>query len=139
MAKSVPSGIKIEYDNAGGTLVDITQYVQSINGFQMESVVEEVHTFGDSWEEYLPVGIGKLAPIEIEGLWDDTADGLVDLMGGRVPETPTTNTRTLKITWAGTKTSSVETILQTFETNPERNSLTRCRVVLQPYGTITET
>jgi hypothetical protein len=139
MAKSVPSGVKIEYDNAAGTLVDISQHVLTINEFNIESLMEEVHTFGDSWEEYLPIGIGRLGQIQIGGLWDDTASTGPDaLFGGRVPETPTTNTRTLKITWAGSKTSSVETVLMAYNRALDRNALTKYTVVLQPYGQVTE-
>jgi hypothetical protein len=139
MAKSPPSGIVIQYDNAGGTPVDISQYVLTINEFNVESLMEEVHTMGDSWEEYLPVGIGKLGQIEIGGLWDDTASvGPDALFANRVPETPTTATRTLTITWAGSKTSSVETVLQAYNRAADRNALTKFTAILQPYGVVTE-
>lgn len=139
MAKSTPSGIVVEYDNSGGSLVDISQYVQTINNVDVEGVIEETHTFGDSWEESLPVGIGRVGPIELGGLYDDTATTGPDaLFANRVPETPASNTRTLKITWRSGKTTSVETYLAMYQRTPDRNALTRYMARLQPTGAVTE-
>lgn len=139
MANSIPSGIKIEYDNAGATLVDITQHVLTINDIEVESLIEEKHSFGDSWEEHLPIGIGRMAPVELSGLYDDTAaTGPDSLFANRVPETPASATRTLKITLVGTKTVSVETYLVSYKRSPDRGALTKYTARLQPTGAVTE-
>ena len=139
MANSNPSGMKIEYDNAGGTPVDISQYVMTINDVDVESVTEETHTFGDSWDEHTPVGIGRMAAIEIGGLYDDTAvSGPDALFAGRVPETTTSTSRTLTITWGGTKTTSVETFLSSYKRTADRNGLTKYTAKLQPTGAVSE-
>jgi hypothetical protein len=67
MAKSTPAEIQIWYDNSGGTLVDISQFVQSFNGIEIENLIEETHTFGDSFEENTPIGIGRVTNITLEG------------------------------------------------------------------------
>lgn len=139
MALSTPSGIVIEYDNSGGTLVDITQYVQSMTEFNTESLVEETHTFGDTFEEQTPIGLARLSDITLEGLYDDTATTGPDaLFGNRTPENPNTATRTLKITWRSGKTSSVETHLKAYNRMADRSALTRYSVTLIPYGVVTE-
>ena len=139
MAKSIPSGITVEYDNAGGTPVDISQHVLTINDISVESILEEIHTFGDSWEEHLPVGIGRMGTVELSGLYDDTASTGPDaLFADRAPEDPTDSTRTLTITWVGSKTTSVETYLVSYVRSPDRNALTKYTATLQPTGAVTE-
>lgn len=139
MANSTPAGIIIEYDNSGGSLVDITQHVQTINDIDIESLTEETHTFGDSWEENKPIGVGKMADIEIGGLYDDVAaTGPDALFAGRAPETPASNTRTFKITWRSGKTTSVETYLASYKRTADRAALTKYTAKLKPTGTVTE-
>jgi len=140
MANSNPSSMKIEYDNAGGALVDISQYVMTLNDIDTESVTEETHTFGDTWDEHTPVGVGRLPAIELGGLYDDTAvSGPDALFAGRVPEVTTATTRTLKITWGGTKTTAFETYLSSYKRTADRNGLTKFTVKLQPTGAVIET
>jgi hypothetical protein len=43
--------------------------------FEEENLFEETHTFGDNWEENIPVGIGKFMLGTGEGLYDDRAIG----------------------------------------------------------------
>jgi hypothetical protein len=139
MANSTPAGIKVEYDNDVGSLVDISQFVLTINEISVESAFEEVHSFGDEWEEWLPVGIGKSAQIELGGLYDDSVGGPDDVFADRVPEVPgVTPTRTLKITWVGTKTTTFETYLVAYKRQPDRNALTKWTATLQPTGSFVE-
>lgn len=139
MANSTPSGIVVNYDNSGGTPVDITQFVMTINDYDVESLTEEVHTFGDAWEENKPIGLARVAPIELGGLYDDVATTGPDaLFAGRAPETPASITRTLTITWRAGKTTSVETYLSMYKRAADRNALTKYTVRLQPTGAVTE-
>jgi hypothetical protein len=95
MANYGPSDFKITYDST-----DITQYCMTINDGAIEQAVEEVHSLGDAWEEYLPVGVGKVAPIEIGGLYDDTAstgpDALFKITTPAGPATPRRRGRDLR-------------------------------------------
>jgi hypothetical protein len=140
MANSAPSGITVFYDNAGGTPVDITQYVLTINDIDVESVAEETHSFGDAWEESLPVGIGRVGVVELSGLYDDIVTvGPNALFTGRVPEVPgTAVTRTLTITWRTGKSTAFETYLLSYRRSADRNGLTKYTVRLQPTGAVTE-
>lgn len=138
MAKYGPASITIEYDNSGGTPVDISQHVLSVNDVDIESLMEEVHTFGDSWEESLGIGVGRIAPIEITGLFDDTASTGPDALFKRTsPEGPASTARTLKFTW-GTNTTTFETWVASYRRTADRAGLTRYTVRLQPTGAATE-
>jgi len=140
MANSTPFGIVVMYDNSGGTPVDLTQYIQSINDVDVESLTEEKHTFGDAWEEHLPIGIGRVGTIELGGLYDDVATvGPDALFAGRVPEVPgTAITRTLTITWRSGKTTAFETYLKAYKRTADRNGLTKFTATLQPTGAVAE-
>jgi hypothetical protein len=139
MANYGPANLIVEYDNSGGTPVVITAHVLSINDVEVEQFVEEVTALGASWQKHLPIGVGKLNPVELSGLFDDTAATSPDaLFANRVPEGPATTTRTLKITWGGTKTTSVETHLISYVRTADKNGLTKYKVKLQPTGTVTE-
>jgi len=139
MANYGPADLTIEYDNAAGTLVDITAHVLSLNDVDVENITEEVRPFGASWDKHLPIGVGRMPVIELGGVFDDTAaTGPDALFAGRVPETPATTTRSLKFTWGGSKTTTVETHLLTYRRTVDKNGLTRWLARLQPTGTVTE-
>lgn len=139
MANSIPSGIIFMYDNGAGTPVDITQYILELSEIEVISGIEEKHSFGDSWEEWLPFGVGKMNPIEIMGLYDDVVTvGPDALFANRAPETPSSTTRTVTITWRSGKTTAVETYLISYKRSPDRNALTKYTTRLQPTGAVTE-
>jgi len=139
MAKSGPAVVKVWYDNSGGTPVDITQYVLSINDIEIESMTEEKHPLGTAWDESLPIGVAKMNDIEISGLFDDAATTGPDaLLAGRAPEAPTAGTRTLKIEWNASKSTAVETYLMSYARAADRNGLTKYKVKLKPSGGVTE-
>lgn len=134
MASYGSDDVVIEFDvTDGGSLTDISQYIQSINGIDVESIMEMSHTFGDAWEEHLPVGVKKMGEITLEGLYDDGAN-----VSGAFFTSAHTQTRTFKITYGSTKTTSVETWITKRSRKPQRNALTRFSVTLQPTGTVTE-
>jgi len=136
MAKYTAANVVIEFDNSGGTLVDMSQYILELNGIDIESVLEESHTFGDSWVEQLNAGLKRLADVQLSGFYDDTASTGPDAIFNAVGNT---TTRTLKITWGSTKTTSVETIIKNYRRIPSRGALTKFEVVLTPTGQVTET
>ena len=140
MANGTPSGTKIEYDSAAGSLLDISQYVLTISELSVEQVLEEVHSFGDSWEEHLPVAIGKMSQITIGGLYDNTAtSGPNAIFANRIPETSSTQARTFKVTYISTaNNTAVETFLSAYKRQADRNSLTKWAATLQPTGAVTE-
>jgi hypothetical protein len=69
---STPAGT---YLLVGGINVTGDIYNMAVD---MENLVEETHTFGDSMEETTPVGIGKLTLSTGEGLYDDRLNGQLE-------------------------------------------------------------
>lgn len=136
MAKYGGDVLKIEFDNASGTLVDMTQHVLEFNGIDVEAILEEAHTFGDAWVEQLFTGLRKANEITLRGFYDDTASTGPDAIFNAVGNT---TTRTLKVTWGGTKTTSVECIIKNYRRLPTRGEMTKYEVVLAPTGAVTET
>ena len=63
-----------------------------------EQILEETHSLGDSWEESLPVGIGRVAFELTGGLYDDAALGPDETFKvGTSPLTPTSTVQLLAI------------------------------------------
>jgi hypothetical protein len=120
----------------------VSQFVLSLGDFSIEQGIEEKHTFGDVWEESLPFGVGKVAPFDIGGLYDDTAVSGPDLLFRiTTPDTAATGSRTLKVTWkttGGTKSTSVECFRTSYKVSADRNGLTKFSATVQPTGATTE-
>ncbi len=134
MANYGPADFKITYDST-----DITQYVMTINDVSVEQAVEEVHSLGDAWEEYLNVGVGKIGAIELGGLYDDTASTGPDaLFKITTPAGPATAGKVLVITWGGSKTTTVTVFKTKYTRKADRNGITKYTATLQPSGQPTE-
>ena len=67
-------------DNSGGSLTDISTYVNSVD-FPETADVAETTTLGDGSKSYI-VGL-KDATISISGLWDSTLDGILGAVVGQ--------------------------------------------------------
>ena len=133
MTKYGSDQLTIEFDNAGGMLVDMTAHVTEINGLSVQAVLEESTPFGASWEESLYSGVKLADDVELTGFYDDTAttgpDAMFNALGA---------TRTLKLTWGGAKTSQVEAIIAQYDRNPAVKESTKYTVTLKPTGAVTE-
>lgn len=133
MAKYGSDDVVIEVDNSGGTLVDLSQYIDTINEINISAMLQESHAFGDSWVENLYTGVKMIAPVTIEGFYDDTTttgpNAVLNSLG---------DTRTFKITYGSTKTTSVEAVITSYVRRPVRGELTRFTCTLTPTGAVTE-
>lgn len=138
MAKYGSPSIVIEIDSAdGGSLVDITQYIQEFDGVKIERLMEEgSHSFGDSWFEALQSGMRRAHPVKLGGFYDDAASTGPDAIF--VTSATHAVTRTFKVTWGGSKTTTVEVWITEYDRKPERGKLTRFEVMLLPTGAVTE-
>ncbi len=67
-------------DNSGGSLTDISTYVNSVD-FPETADVAETTTLGSSSKSYI-VGL-KDATLSISGLWDATIDGILGAVVGQ--------------------------------------------------------
>lgn len=133
MAKYGSGSIVIEVDNASNSLVDLSQYITSINDIDVGVNMEESTTFGDTWEERLSTAVKNMQPINLGGFYDDTAT-----TGPHVILSAIGDTRTFKITWGGGKTTSVETVIERYKRTPALKGLTKFSCTLQPTGAVTE-
>jgi hypothetical protein len=127
------SNIVVAVDNSGGTPVTMTTYVREISVADVNIILQESHSFGDSWVEFISTGIKKLEKVTLKGFYDDTASS-----GPNAIFIAIGDTRTLTITWGSTKTTSCEAIIESYRRIPALNSNTMYEVVLQPTGTVTE-
>jgi len=123
----------ISVDDSGGTPVDLSTYITSINGFEKEALLEEITSAGDDDQRWGVVGVSKVAPIVISGPFDDTAStgphAVLNAIGN-------TTTRTFTITIGGSVVFNVETIINKYVVTPNRNGLTMFEATLQPTGAV---
>lgn len=134
MANYSAKDMKIEFDaTVGGALQDVTAVVMGFNGIEIEAILQEMTALGKSFAEWLYTGIQKAGSVVMDVLYDDTASTGSNAVFNKPGEQ-----RTLKVTWGGTKTTSVETLIQKVARVPKANNMTMMNVTLQPTGTITE-
>jgi hypothetical protein len=139
VAKATPVDFKVEFDDTdGGSLVNVTPYVRTINGVDVEGVLEESHPFGVAWFESLATGMKRMNDVEIGGFYDDAASPAPNAVFNDVADDPAAATRTLKLTWRGTKTTTVETRIMRYSRRAVTNELTKYAVTLRPTGAVTE-
>ena len=115
----------------GGT--DMSQHIDTLNGFEVEALIQESHTFGDSWVERLYTNIRNAMPFTLVGFYDDTVttgpDAKFNTLGTTVA---------VVLTWGGTKTSTFNAIVTKYKRTPTRGELHRYEVELTPSGAVTE-
>lgn len=125
--------VVIDFDNSAGTTVNVTQSILSISGLDVEAILEETHTFGDSWVEQSAVGLNRVGDITVQGNYDDDSDTGFNFMFKNVGET-----RTLKVLFGAAKSMTVETVIKNYRRMPSRGALTKAEAVLTPTGAVTE-
>lgn len=134
MAQYGQDALRIEVDNSAGSLVNLSPYIDTINDVEVQALLQQTDTFGDAWVEQAFTGVRRMQPVTLEGTYDDTAttgpDAVLNALGA---------TRTLKITWGGTKTTTVEVVITSYVRRPTRGELTRFACTLTPTGAVTET
>lgn len=132
MSRYGSKDLKVEVDNSGGSLVDLSNYVTSISGISVEAILEEGTAFGDTWVEQLFTGNKQSAAITLGGFYDDTASTGPDVILNAIGDT-----RTVKVTFGSTKSYSVEAIITSYSWAPAVKTLTKFSCVLTPTGTVT--
>ena len=135
MSRYGSNAVKVEFDNSGGALTDMSAYVTEIDGFDIEAALEDTTAMGDANITQAATGFKVNNDINLGGFYDDTAatgpDAIFNAPGN-------TTTRTLKVTWGGTKSTAVETVIKKYQRIPSTGKLTRYKVVLAPSGSVTE-
>lgn len=135
MAQYGSNSITISFDDSGGSLRDMSNYIREFNGVTLEAILAESQAFGDSWFEAVATGMKKVEDITIGGYYDDTASTGPNVVFNAVGNT---TTRTLTVAWGGGKSTSVETVIQKYGRIPVLNDLTKFSVTVRPTGLVTE-
>ena len=133
MAKYGSNAVLISFDGD-----DISAHILSINGVKVMSMFEsDSHGFNKAWAETLATGLKRVEPIEVEGFYDDIADGphaqFKDTADG-----PATATKNIVFTWGNAKTTTIKMFIESYERLPSRGQLTRYKARLMPTGAVTE-
>jgi len=132
--------IVITYDDApGGTARTITPYVTEIGGIKVEHITEQTNPFGTSWEEHTPVGMSRVADIEIGGYFDTTATVgphvvFLPASGDRDPQG---SLRTFTFAPGDSKVFTAETRLLSYEVLGKVGNLTKYKAMIRISGTPT--
>ena len=133
MAKYGPDDFAVSVDDNGGSPVVMTAHVDEFDGMDIEALIEESHAFGTTWVENLYSGIRKGNPFTLSGFYDDAASTGPDVIFNALGDT-----RTVTITWGGSKTTEFECIITKYVRTPTRNQSTRYTVTFTPTGAVTE-
>lgn len=128
--------IKVDLADAG-SLVNISNFVRTFNGLEVERLLTESTAFGDAWAESQQTGLRRANDITLGGYYDDTA-AASGPEGLNIAAVTHAVTRTLEITWGGSKTSTVEVWIQKYTRKASVGNLTEWEAVLRPSGAVTE-
>lgn len=136
MANYAQPNVTVNFDNSGGTPVNISQQVMSISALDKEMTLEESDAMGDAWVEFLSAAVGRMAEITLGGLYDDTASTSVNALAGGNSDLGAI--RTLQVVLGSSKSFTVETVIKSFRRIINRGELHKYELVLQPTGAPTE-
>lgn len=135
MAKFGSDVLSITFDDQGGTPRDVTQYVTSINGVEIEAILEAITAFGDEWERHLGVGLSKMAPIVVGGFHDDTASSGPHAVFRAVDSSPSQASRTFVAAFGGANgTVTVEARNAKYKILGKVGGITLFEATIQPSG-----
>jgi len=116
----------------------IKNYVRSINGVEISSVMEESHAFGDTWFESLATGMKQMADVVLGGFYDDTATTGPDALFVTTASGPSTSSAALVITYGSTKTTTIPVLNVKYRRTLSVGKLHGFETTLRASGAITE-
>lgn len=129
--------LKIELDaSVGGALTDISADIRTINGWTVESLLEELTAAGDNTDRWGVIGFTQKSDVVIEGPYDNTASHYVAI----VKAAGVGSTLSLRLTFdvgVAADVVNVETIISKLERVPANKALTNLKTTLKPTGAIT--
>lgn len=128
--------IQVTTTSATASFRDITQQVTEMDGFMIEAILEESHTFGDSWTEQSFVGVRRIGDITIRGFYDDdTSTGTFGIFGNA---TDAGAERVMKLDTGTTNVyPKFDFIVKSYTRQPSIGELTKFELVLAPTGALT--
>lgn len=116
----------------------MTNYIRTIGDVDVKAMMAESTAFGDAWVEKLATGVREAGSLTLGGYYDDTASTGPDVIFNDVASGPTDSTRTLLLTWGGSKTTSAEVWISSYKRTATVGELTGFEVTLEYTGTVTE-
>lgn len=117
---------------------NMTAHILSINGVDVESIMDDGKPFGVAWPVPVPTGDKQASDVEVEGMYDDAAGGPSAVFLAALPTAPSTAAVALSITWGGAKVTSGNAFCVKFSRMVVRNQVTRYRATLRWTGTVSE-
>lgn len=133
MAKYGSPSVLIGVTTASGStaLKDLTQFIDTINGFKINAATQESHTFGDSWVEHLYTGLRSMDDLTLGGFYDDNASGPHAFMG---QTSDVGSERQIELDFGSSDIVHFNYILVSYARQPVRGELTKFEAVLKPTG-----
>jgi len=138
---AVHNGTEIEIyvttASSTGAFHNISPFVRGFSpGINIEAILQESHTFGDSWVEQSKVGIYRMADITISGFYDDVAASGPHAIFGALAALGAE--RVIKLDLGTTNEyPKVDVIIKEYHRMPSLGELTGYEVVLAPTGAVT--
>ncbi len=135
MANYASKHLKLELADSGDVLRDISSFVRSFNGIDIESMTQEGHAFLDTWVTNLFTGMSKVNAMTLEGFYNDAANTPVSLYARGA-------SRRFQITWdAGggpaARVTLLTVLMQKFTRTPVLGELTKFSLTLLPASSVT--
>lgn len=107
MSRFAFTDLLVHYDG-----VDMTPYIQTINGIKISTVLQDTQSFADVWKAVSPSGSKEITDIVFGGIYDDINNGPKTLWDiSTLTQSPNDTPKTLKIFMGG-------------DVSPETNTLT---------------
>ena len=128
--------VKVTTASATGSYQDISQSVTEIDGFMVEAILEESHTFGDAWTEQSFVGVRRVGDITIRGFYDDAASSGNATIFGNASDPGAERVLKLNVGTAD-KYPKCDVIVKSYTRQPAVGELTKFELVLAPTGAFT--
>ena len=126
--------LELEIDaSVGGSLTSLKAYVTEVSGFEVEAILEDGHTAGDTWVERVFTGLKDAKEFTLKGFYDDTASTGPNAMLVGIGDV-----RSFRFTWGGSKTSAFEALIGKYSRLPAKGELTKFEATIVPTGAVTE-
>ena len=115
-------------------LKDISQYVLTINGFDIEAMTQQSDAFGDSWVERLYTGIKQVGDIQIGGFYDDVAASGPHAIMGQTSDLGAD--RPFELNFGASDVANGRYVLAKYVRLPKRGALTEYQATLRVTGAV---
>lgn len=137
MANYGSPNVKLTFSSASGTTVthNLSNYIDTLNGFKINAMTQESHAFGDSWVENLYTGVKSADDITVGGFYDDVAASGPHALFGNTSDIGAE--RNCEIDFGSSDIVAFKYIELSYQRTPNRGELTRWEMVMKVSGAVT--